>query len=65
MLLVLVRGIPRWAKQKASNAENVSAWWRHHVAVDVEMPVEFQSDRGTLNSDFDLLSLYDILRQDV
>ena len=34
--LVFVRGINRW--QRASNAENVSIWWRHHGSrrVDVD-----------------------------
>ena len=26
-----VRGIQRWPAQKASNAENVFIWWRHHL----------------------------------
>ena len=33
--LAFVRGIHRWPvnspAQRASNAENVSIWWRHHV----------------------------------
>ena len=28
--LAFVRGIHRWPGQRASNAENVSIWWRHH-----------------------------------
>ena len=36
-LLAFVRGIHRWpvnsSAQMASNAENVSIWWRHHVLV--------------------------------
>ena len=34
--LVFMQGIHRWPvfpAQKASNAENVSIWWRHHVNV--------------------------------
>ena len=29
--MAFVRGIHRWPSQRASNAENVSIWWRHHV----------------------------------
>ena len=28
--LAFERGINRWPAQMASNAENVSIWWRHH-----------------------------------
>ena len=39
--LGFVRGIHRWfPAQRASNAENISIWWRHHViefAPTVEM----------------------------
>ena len=30
-LMAFVRGNHRWLAQEASNAENVSIWWRHHV----------------------------------
>ena len=28
-------GIHRWPAQRASNAENVSIWWRHHVVANI------------------------------
>ena len=31
--LAFVRGIHRWPVKRASNAENASIWWRHHVPV--------------------------------
>ena len=34
--------------QMASNAENVSIWWRHHEVFHPETPVKFQSDGITL-----------------
>ena len=30
MSLAFVRGIHRWPVHRASGAENVSIWWRHH-----------------------------------
>ena len=35
--LAFVRGIHRWPAQRASNAENVSIWWRHHESVGQEL----------------------------
>ena len=37
--LAFVRGIHRWfPSQRASNAENVSIWWRHHVGAFRKTP---------------------------
>ena len=33
--LAFVRGIHRVLAQMASNAENVSIWWRHHVQTQI------------------------------
>ena len=39
--LASVRGVHRWRvnypPKKASNAENVSIWWRHHVVLDIHL----------------------------
>ena len=32
--LAFLWGIHRWHAQRASDAENVSIWWRHHVVTD-------------------------------
>ena len=41
--LAFVRGIHRWpvnSPQKASNAENISIWWRHHEAFGISLVPE-------------------------
>ena len=49
MSLAFVWGIHRdgeFPAQRASNAENVSIWWRHHV-MDEELHVTFYADAIT------------------
>ena len=50
--LAFVRGIHRWpvnsTRKKASNAENVSIWWRHHEDTVVAM-VEWKDQQSTKN----------------
>ena len=49
------RGIPR---TKASNAENVSIWWRHHDLVNIPLPVfKLSSARVNHNTEFYIVGL--------
>ena len=44
--LAFVRGIYRWSVQRASNAENVSNWWRHHDNRDFAWPIHITSQNN-------------------
>ena len=70
--LVFVRGIHRWPvnspAQKASNAENVSIWWRHHAPTTTittpPTPSPLRNkmadiSQATLQNAFSLMTLYE------
>ena len=54
--LPFVRGIHRFHAQMASNAENVSIWWRHHEWFDTKLAADHYSNQWWPSS----ITLHDV-----